>query len=58
MLETAKKRRFLRFIHHNNNHSYHHQLLQTVFSECTEVVTTSLMTLETILPKECSFIIG
>ena len=28
-----------------------------VFSEC-EVITTSLMTLETILPEECAFVTG
>ena len=29
-----------------------------VFSECTEVNATSLIPLDTILPKKCAFIIG
>ena len=33
------------------------QLLQTDFSVCTEVITTSLILLETILPEEYVFII-
>ena len=48
-----KNRRFLRFIHNTNNNNYHfhhhHQLLQTVFSEYTEAVTTSLVPIDAIL---------
>ena len=37
----------------NNNkyHFHHHQLLQTGFSEYTEVVTTSLTPIDAILPE-------
>ena len=57
-LATAKNRRFLRFIHNNNNsNDHHHQLLQTGFLEYTEAITTSLISLETILPEECAFML-
>ena len=45
-------------IANNNNNDNFHQLLQMVFSECTEAIATSLIPLETILPEKCAFIIG
>ena len=36
---------------------FHHQLLQTSFSEYTEANATSLIPLDTILPEICAFII-
>ena len=41
---------------YNNNHF--HQILQTVFSEYTEVITTSLVPQLFILPVICAFVIG
>ena len=55
-MAPAKKRRFLQFFHNINYHNQ--QLLQTVFSECTEANATSLIPLDTILPEICAFIIG
>ena len=50
-LVAAKNHCFLQFIHNNNHHhhhyQFHHQILQTVFSECTEAITTSLILIET-----------
>ena len=51
-LAPAKNHRFLRFIHNQ------HQLLQAVFSEYTEAVTTSLTPIDAILPEICTFISG
>ena len=53
-LTPAKNCLFLRFIHNNNYHTH----FFTVFSECTEAITTSLIPLDTILPEICAFIIG
>ena len=53
-LAPVKNRRFLRFIHRTNNNNYHfhhHQLLYTGFPEYTEVVTTSLIPVDAILPE-------
>ena len=50
-LASAKKRRFLRFIHTNNNYIF----FIRVFSECTETIATSLVTN---FPEICAFIIG
>ena len=53
----AKNRRFLRFIHSNNDknkHFHHHQLLQTGFSMFTEALATSLRQLDSILPEICA----
>ena len=52
-----KNLQFLRFIHNNNNNNYHNQLLQTVFSECTEAVATSLIPHSYQFPGICAFII-
>ena len=38
--------------------NYHHQLHQTVFSECTEAIATSLIQLYTILLEICAPTIG
>ena len=50
-LVAAKTHCFLQFINYNNNnnnhHQFHHQIIQTGFSECTEAITTSLMLIET-----------
>ena len=59
-LVIAKNYCLLRFIHNNNNknnnHFHHQLLLMGVF--CTEVIATSLIPLDTILPEKCAFIIG
>ena len=49
------------FFCNNNNHHIIFIIIinffRRIFSECTEVLATSLIPLETILPEECAFII-
>ena len=53
-MAPTKNRRFLRFIHTNNNNNYHNNLLQTGFLGVTEAIATSLIPLVTNFPEICA----
>ena len=55
--DKNKTSSFIQWVH-SASLSFMAEVFRRFFSECTEAITTSLILLETILPEECTFIIG